>query len=136
MPTSAESFYRHSTDMYYSWLCRSPLTSQRHSRRAHTHRSLVDTALAWCAQQGPCNGRASVCLSRRSTAAACCGFAAESRAGGRYRSTAVGRRRPAATAPRLTCHIGSHSVTCHPTDVTSPPLHSFISPQNVIAKTE
>ena len=22
----------------------------------------------------------------------------------------------------LTCHIGSHGVTCHPTEVTSPPL--------------
>ena len=65
VPTSAESFYRHSTDMYYSWLCRWPLTSQRHSRRAHTHRSLVDTALAWSAQQGLYNGRASVCPSVR-----------------------------------------------------------------------
>jgi len=63
----------------------------------------------------------SVWLSRHSTAAAACGvFAAERRAGRRYRSIAAGRRRPAATIRyRRTgrsaalsskcgqCHVGS-----------------------------
>ena len=43
----------------------------------------------------------SVYLSNQSTvAAACGGFAAERRAGGRYRMTAAGARSPAATAPQ------------------------------------
>ena len=32
------------------------------------------------------------------------------------------RRTPASPPRELTCHMGSHSVTCHPADVTFPPL--------------
>ena len=39
------------------------------------------------------------------------------------RSTAVCALQPASPLRGLACHIGSHSVTCHPAELTFPPTH-------------
>ena len=37
-------------------------------------------------------------------------------------NTCIAVRKVATPLRELTCHMGSHSVTCHPAEVTSPPL--------------
>jgi len=39
-------------------------------------------------------------------------------------STCMAVRKVATLLRELTCHVGSHSVTCHPAEVTFPPLPS------------
>jgi len=76
------------------------------------------------------NRRVSVCLSRRSTAAAACGgFAAERRAGRRYRSTAAGavQQAPALSSKCGQPHVGSRLGRLN-TDLLYSDLFSSIPP--------
>jgi len=55
----------------------------------------------------------SVCLSHSPAAATCGGFAAERRAGRRYRSTAAAAGRPAAAALRRSTALSGEREQCH-----------------------
>ena len=41
---------------------------------------------------------------------------------GNVSNKCIAVRKVATPLQELTCHIGSHSVTCHPAEVTFPPL--------------
>jgi len=80
--------------------------------KARSPSVILDNARVIDAAHIVCNGRVSVCLSHRSTAAkAAGGFAAECPVGRRYQSTKL--RAPALSSKREQCHVESQTQSCN-----------------------